>query len=185
MPSGYPNNGKPNKGWFKKGQKFNKVHKKKISEGVKKHLPKTAFKKGQNAWNKDKKCPWVKNNPQTFKNGHTPWSKGKKLPQWSGKSSCHWRGGRIFNNAGYIMVYQPNHPSCDKRKYVFEHRLVVEKQIRRYLKPEETIHHLGIKTDNRPQMLMAFVNNSAHKKFHGNPNHVKSKEIIFDGRKLT
>lgn len=183
MPSGYPNNGKPNKGWFKKGQNLSKAHKKKISEGVKKHLPKTAFKKGQRAWNKGRKSPWAKNNPQTFRNGHIPSHKGKKLPQFQGKNSCHWKGGKVNRN-GYIMIYQPRHSFSDKRKYIFEHRLIIEKQIERCLLPSETTHHLGTKNDNRPQMLMAFVNNSVHKRFHKNPQSVKPSEIIFDGRKF-
>lgn len=29
-----------------------------------------------------------------------------------------------------------------------------------------------------------FINTSAHIRFHKNPNNVKLKEIIFDGRKL-
>jgi len=31
---------------------------------------------------------------------------------------------------------------------------------------------------------MAFINKSAHIRFHGNPNNVKPEEIIFDGRLL-
>lgn len=31
---------------------------------------------------------------------------------------------------------------------------------------------------------MAFKSESAHQRFHYNPNNVKSYEIIFDGRKL-
>jgi hypothetical protein len=49
--------------------------------------------------------------------------------------------------------------------------------------PEEKVHHLGAKDDNRPQMLMAFVSDSAHKRFEKN-GQVKSGEIIFDSRKF-
>lgn len=65
-----------------------------------------------------------------------------------------------------------------------EHRLVVEKQIGRYLTIEETIHHIGEKNDNRPHMLMCFVNPSAHQRFHHNPTTIEAADIVFDGRKL-
>ena len=85
---------------------------------------------------------------------------------------------------GYKFILKPNHPFCDCKGYVREHRLVIEKQIGRYLKPEEKCHHIGKWTNNRPKMLMAFVNHSAHRRFEGNPNNVKPEEIIFDGRLL-
>jgi len=118
-----------------------------------------------------------------FKKGHTAWNKGKKYPQVTGEKCNFWKGGRTIHTAGYILIYQPKHPFHDTHNYVFEHRLVIEKQIERYLKPREEIHHLGKKYDNRPHMLMAFVNHSAHKRFE-NSGYVKSEEIIFDGRLL-
>jgi hypothetical protein len=96
-----------------------------------------------------------------------------------------WNGGKTKHTAGYVMIHSPNHPFRNHMNYVFEHRLVIEKQLGRYLKPEEIPHHLGDKTDNRPEMLMAFINNSAHMRFHRNPKNINPKEIIFDGRKLT
>jgi hypothetical protein len=76
------------------------------------------------------------------------------------------RMGRITRN-GYIAILSPYHPfkRCDG--YVFEHRLVMEKMIKRFLKPEECCHHInGIKTDNRIENLMLFKNLAAHRKFH-------------------
>ena len=95
----------------------------------------------------------------------------------------NWKGG-IRKYRGYIMVRTHNHPYISKIGYIFLHRLIIEKQIRRYLLPKEVTHHLGKKEDNRPQKLMAFKNNSAHIRFHNNPCNVKPSEIIFDGRKL-
>ena len=67
---------------------------------------------------------------------------------------------------GYIKIYSPNHPFA-KKGYVLEHRLVVEKKIGRYLKPEECVHHLNeIRDDNRIENLMLFKNNKEHMKFH-------------------
>lgn len=102
----------------------------------------------------------------------------------SGKKNPKWKGGITMNN-GYIMIYSPNHPYKTKQNRVPKHRIIIEKQINRYLKPYEKIHHInGIKTDNRPKNLIAFISESAHQRFHHNPHNVKPKEIIFDGRNL-
>ena len=102
-----------------------------------------------------------------------------------GKNNLGWKGGKKKDKDGYIKILISNHPFCDKNGYVFEHRLIVEAQIGRYLRPKETPHHLGATDDNRPHMLMAFVSRSVHTKFHKNPSNVKPSEIIFDGRKFT
>lgn len=100
-----------------------------------------------------------------------------------GSKNPRWKGGKSMNN-GYIIILEPNHPFYVAGKYVYEHRLVVEKQIGRYLLPSEITHHLnGIKDDNLPENLMAFVNHSAHIRFEKG-YHIKSQDIIFDGRKI-
>lgn len=98
--------------------------------------------------------------------------------------SPRWKGGQIKNWAGYILVRSPNHPHADKRGYVFQHRLIVEKQIGRYLKPKEVTHHIN-KTgdDNRLPNLIAFKNNGLHRKFETGV-FINPQDIIFDGRNL-
>ncbi len=104
----------------------------------------------------------------------------------SGKNHPQWKGGRVKHTTGYIQIHSPRHPFRDCYKYVFEHRLVVEKYIGHYLKSEESCHHLNeIKDDNRPENLMAFISESAHQRFHKDPNSVKPSEIIFDGRHIS
>lgn len=120
---------------------------------------------------------------------------GGKMPRWNnpncgfqkGHPNYNYRnkGEPIFSWNGYVMIYKPDHPFCNQRGYVRQNRLVVEKQISRYLLPSEKTHHLNkIRDDNRFKMLMAFSSNSAHLRFHKDPNNVKPEEIIFDGRKL-
>lgn len=97
-----------------------------------------------------------------------------------GNKNPNWKGGYKINR-GYIFIHNPEHPYQSKG-YVREHRLVIEKQIGRYLLPIEEVHHLGKKSDNCLKMLMAFSNHSAHIKFEKNPDNIKPEEIIFDGR---
>jgi len=68
---------------------------------------------------------------------------------WRGKNHNGWRGGRHKNRDGYVYVYKPNHPNARNGRYVFEHRIVMEKHLGRYLKSNEIVHHKdGNKTNN-------------------------------------
>lgn len=153
--------------------------------------------KGQRSWNKGKKglmppawnkgtkglmpTPW--NKGLKGKGICKSWNKGKKFPQIAGEKCHFWKGGRIKHKAGYILIYMPKHPFANRR-YIFEHRLVVEKQIGRYLLPAEPCHHLNkIKNDNKPENLMAFKNQTAHNRFEKKCP-INPENIVFDGRKL-
>jgi hypothetical protein len=136
-----------------------------------------------NAHKRSQPCKdWLKKLHKFSKGKHySPKTEIKKGD--SGENSLAWKGGRCKHSGGYIMIYSPNHPYATRNR-VLEHRLVIEQQIGRYLTPEEIGHHLGERDDNRPNMLMGFINDSAHHRFHKNPNNVKPEEIIFDGRLL-
>ncbi len=89
--------------------------------------------------------------------------KGKYI----GSLNKNFKGGRRKIKQGYIKIYKPEHPFTDNKGYIMEHRLVMEKMLGRYLKPEERVHHLnGIKDDNRPENLKLFPNENEHQKFH-------------------
>lgn len=80
-----------------------------------------------------------------------------------GNTHPNWRGGRYLTNSGYWVVWYPNHPFCDSRDYVFEHRLVVEEREGRYLTKKEVVHHInGITWDNRSENLELFSGNGEH-----------------------
>ncbi len=54
-----------------------------------------------------------------------------------------------------MMIRVPDHPRAPNNGlYVFEHILVMEEMLGRYLLPDETVHHRnGVKDDNRPANL--------------------------------
>jgi len=111
---------------------------------------------------------------------------GKYCSHKCGKELRHQKPGRdgSFKSRGYIKIFKPLHPYCDKNGYVFEHRLVMEKQIGRYLYKYELVHHINKKTgDNRIANLMLFNNDGAHRNFDKGLK-VDTKYIVFDGSKI-
>jgi len=66
----------------------------------------------------------------------------------------HWKDGRILNKDGYVILLMPDHPGASISGYVLEHRLVMEKHLKRRLKSWEKVHHVNrVKTDNRIENL--------------------------------
>src|ERR687898_32411 len=53
-----------------------------------------------------------------------------------GRLNGNWRGGRTKHKAGYIMIRLPDHPRSRGSVYVFEHILVMEDMLGRYLLPD-------------------------------------------------
>lgn len=82
-----------------------------------------------------------------------------------GKRNHFWKGGKVVDKSGYILVKMNNHPFCNALGYVREHRLIMENKLKRYLLPIEVVHHKnGIKNDNRIENLELFSKNSEHLK---------------------
>ena len=103
---------------------------------------------------------------ETIKNKISKTLMGKII----GNKHYNWKGGRYYHADGYVYIYTPNHKYKNKDGYVFEHRLVMEKKLGRYLLPSEQIHHInGIKDDNRLNNLM-IIGNSAHLKLEWKHN---------------
>ncbi|TSA28600.1 HNH endonuclease [bacterium] len=113
--------------------------------------PPTQFQKGKSYFPK-----------YQFKKGYSPYrgsfKKDNKINLGrTGEKGFRWKGGKTKTTKGYILIYKPKHPFCQKGNYVLEHRFVMEKMIGRFLKPKEAVHHInGIKDDNRPENLQLF-----------------------------
>jgi hypothetical protein len=74
-----------------------------------------------------------------------------------------WKGGRIVEKFGYILIKKPSHPHCDYKGYVREHRIVMEKHLGRFLDPSEVVHHINHNpSDNRIENLFLCNSQSNH-----------------------
>ncbi len=76
----------------------------------------------------------------------------------AGSKGSNWKGGRTFDKNGYIKVrLLPTHLfycMANKQGYVYEHRLVVAKNLGRPLRDNEIVHHKnGDKHDNHLENL--------------------------------
>ena len=108
------------------------------------------FKKGGNCWTgkhhtKKTKEKMSKTRKKYYATHPPP--KGNKSPKW--------KGGKHKTKQGYILIKNHNHPLRNKGNYIYEHRLVMEKMLGRYLESKERVHHKNsIKDDNRPENLI-------------------------------
>lgn len=89
----------------------------------------------------------------------------------TGALAGNWKGGRVVYG-GYIRIYLPSHPRA-QAGYVFEHHLVAEKVLGRYLKyfgsnhpKNEEVHHINFDgTDNRGSNLV-ICTKEYHRQLH-------------------
>ncbi len=82
--------------------------------------------------------------------------------------SPHWDGGREKSSSGYIKIKlrlssdNVFAPMMDKKGCIFEHSLVMAKELKRCLTVDEMVHHKnGIRDDNRIVNL-ALVKRHSH-----------------------
>ncbi len=96
--------------------------------------------------------------------------KGADNPMYGkrGEECPNWKGGRKVRKDGYTLVRAPDdhpHPSDAHhgRKYILEHRLVMEQHIGRYLEPTEVVHHIdGNPRNNDISNLRLYASQSEH-----------------------
>jgi hypothetical protein len=109
-------------------------------------------------------------NPNYMPPGYIVWNKGKtkETDTRIAKQADTVRLGRKFHNAGYVLVYQPEHPCADRVGYVLEHRIVAEEKLGRPLYDYEVIHHLDHDRTNNAKENLVIITQSEHiRKYHG------------------
>ncbi len=98
---------------------------------------------------------------------HTESTKEKMRLRFLGNKNPRWKGGKILNVHGYIMIRCPDHPRSTKLgKYVAEHVLVMEKHLGRYLKKGEIVHHINEKRDDNRLENLKLMTQSEHISWH-------------------
>ena len=67
----------------------------------------------------------------------------------------------------YIEVSCPTHPNARANGCVFEHTIVAEKTLGRFLGNGEVVHHIDeCKSNNTPMNLMVFATQADHARYH-------------------
>lgn len=88
---------------------------------------------------------------------YTPWD--RTAPE----NNPAWRGGRVIDKDGYVLVKASDHPNRDRHGYVREHRIVMERHLGRLLTADEVVHHKdGDKQNNDPANLEVYQRNAQH-----------------------
>lgn len=96
----------------------------------------------------------------------TYWTDSKKQERTANGNPA-WKGGKTHSRSGYVLLSAPGHPrATQKGQYVFEHILVMEKHIGRFLNEEEVVHHInGNPQDNKIENLL-LTTKSEHMRIH-------------------
>lgn len=137
-----------------RNKKYREKHKEKYREYNKKYKQenKERIQKLQKRWrdnNKDK----IRKYHENYANSRP--DKKPDLYYWNGSKSSKYR-----------KKYKPDHPRATKKGYVPEHNLVMEKEINRYLRSGEVVHHKnGDGLDNRIDNL-ELITWGEHSKMH-------------------
>jgi len=109
--------------------------------------------------------------PKVYINGHNTRSRHREThPMWNGGIMIH---------KGYVLVRCDGHPRAWYRgEYVYEHILVMERHLGRYLTEDEIVHHInGNRGDNRLENLF-LTNNQEHQKIHAQERQIAKLRIL-------
>lgn len=102
-------------------------------------------------------------------------------PKKSNKAEKHpsWKGGKMINSQGYVLIRKPEHPRCDRHGYVREHILVMEQHLGRYLTKSEVVHHIDHnKQNNNINNLHLYSTNRQHLIEHNQENYLITQKRV-------
>ena len=86
----------------------------------------------------------------------------------------------LCNNYEYII--DSSHPKAFQNGLVYKHIVVAESVLGRYLKKDESVHHIDKnKTNNAPNNLMVFHTDKDHISFHSNNCDLSTIKQLNDG----
>jgi hypothetical protein len=94
-----------------------------------------------------------------------------KRPLMHQGAACYaWKGGKSKHSEGYILRCAKGHPRATERGgYVFEHILVMEEFLGRFLVDGEIVHHKNRKKDENRIDNLELTTPAAHIELHRDP----------------
>lgn len=101
----------------------------------------------------------------------------------SERNSCNYNGMNGFghtkqHNKGYIVAYAPKHPNAHRDGYVMLHTIIMERNLGRYLMPNEVVHHVNHdRSDNRLENLL-LMDKHDHCSMHMKERHAKGRNDL-------
>lgn len=108
--------------------------------------------------------------------------KGQRSHSWKPNQHRTTDASRVLDN-GYMGVLCPEHPRARKGGYVLEHILVWEEAHGKPLPKGWIIHHLnGIKSDNRPQNLVALPNKKHYLLLQAKAKRIQELEAMLNNQ---
>lgn len=82
-----------------------------------------------------------------------------------------------MRHRGYILEWAPKHPN-NVKGYVYQHRLIMERKLNRFLERKELVHHKNHKKSDNRLCNLQVVSSSQHRTLHANIF------VRFKGKKL-
>lgn len=112
---------------------------------------------------------------------HSKESKDRLSLASSGEKNYFWNGGVHKDKGNYVLIHSPSHPFKDGHNYMREHRLVMEKWLRKnnpnhpalveidgevYLNPKWAVHHKNWKSDDNRIENLGLMTKEEHSSYH-------------------
>jgi hypothetical protein len=114
---------------------------------------------------------WNKEHPCSYEHGLKCYRKTLYKRLWDRENHPRWNGGFKFDQDGYRSI------RIAPRKYVREHRFIMEQFLGRKLSQKEHVHHIdGDKLNNSIENLRLFKSAKEHTQYHWTTN--------WEGRKV-